>query len=189
MELEVTYQVNEHTTVIASYGDRETKRTSSLGFRSMPFGLADVTGAQNDEIGIALAGGSLLHQFSEAAGGYPGEGSSPSNNPDLIVPGAPERTAKLFVATSFDGPWSFAIGAVHNSAYYSSYDRNIRIGSSTVLNANIGYETDQWKARLSLENLTGEDYFIGSESTFAANTILTKAPDEPQGRLTVTVPF
>ncbi len=189
LEIEVTYQATEHTTIIASFGDRETRRTSSLGFRSMPFGLADPTGANNDEIGIALAGGSLLHQFSGGVGGFTPEGSSPSNNPDLIVPGAPEQTAKLFVATSFDGPWSFALGAVHSSAYYSSFDHNIRIDSSTVLNANIGYETEQWRAMISLENLTEEDYFIGSEPTFAANTIITKAPEDVQGRLTVTINF
>ena len=189
LEIEFTYQATEHTTVIASFGDRETKRTSSLGFRSMPFSLADPTGANNDEIGIALAGGSLLHQFSGGVGGFTPEGSSPSNNPDLIVPGTPEQSAKLFVATSLDGPWSFAIGAVHNSAYYSSFDRNIRIDSSTVVNANIGYETEKWKAMLSLENLTEEDYFVGSEPTFAANAIITKAPEDVQGRITVTVPF
>ncbi len=189
LEIEVAYEATEHTTIIASFGDRETKRTSSLGFRSMPYGLADPTGANNDEIGIALAGGSLLHQFSGGVGGFTPEGSNPSNNPNLIVPGAPEQTVKLFIASSLDGPWAFSIGAVHSSAYYSSYDRNIRIDSSTVFNANIGYETDKWKAMLSLENLTEEDYFIGSEPTFAANTILTKAPEDVQGRLTVTVPF
>ena len=77
--------------------------------------------------------------------------------------GAPEQSAKLFIATSLEGPWSFAVGVVHSSSYFSSYDHNIRIDSSTVLNANIGYETGKWKAMLSLENLTEEDYFIGSQ--------------------------
>jgi iron complex outermembrane receptor protein len=189
VEFEITYAVNENTTIIGSYSDRETRRTSPLGFRSMPFGLVDPTGANNDEIGIALAAGSLLHQFSGAFGGFTPQGSSPSANSDLIVPGAPEQSVKFFVATSFEGPWSFAVGAVYSSSYFSSYDHNIRIDSSTVLNANIGYETDKWKAMLSLENLTEEDYFVGSEPTFAANTILTKAPEDIQARLTVTVPF
>jgi iron complex outermembrane receptor protein len=189
LELELTYALNENTTIIGSFGHRETRRTSPLGFRSMPFGLVDPTGAGNDEIGIALAAGNLLHQFSGAFEGFTPQGSSPSNNPDLIVPGAPEKTAKLFVSSSFGGPWGFAIGAVHNSSYFSSYDRNILIDSSTVLNANISYEATYWKAMLSLENLTGEDYFVGSEPTFAANTIITKTPEDVQGRLTITVPF
>ena len=189
VEIEFTYEVNDRTTIIGSFSDRETRRTSPLGFRSMPFGLVDPTGANNDEIGIALAAGSLLHQFSGAFGGFTPQGSSPSNNPNLIVPGAPEQTAKLFVATSLDRQWGFAIGAIHNSSYYSSYDRNILIDSSTVLSANISYKKQKWKAMLSLENLTEEDYFIGSEPTFAANTIITKAPDDIQGRLAITVPF
>lgn len=189
VEIEFAYEVNDRTTIIGSYSDRETRRTSPLGFRSMPFGLVDPTGANNDEIGIALAAGSLLHQFSGAFGGFTPQGSSPTNNPELIVPGAPEQTAKLFIATSLDGPWGFAIGVVHSSSYFSSYDRNIRIDSSTVLNGNISYKTDKWKAMLSLENLTEEDYFVGSEPTFAANTIITKAPEDIQGRLTITVPF
>ena len=189
VEIEFTYEVNDRTTIIGSYSERETRRTSPLGFRSMPFGLVDPTGANNDEIGIALAAGNLLHQFSGAFGGFTPQGSSPSNNPNLIVPGAPEQTAKLFVATSLDSPWSFAIGAVYSSSYFSSYDRNITIDSSTVLNANLSFETDNWKTMLSLENLTEENYFIGSEPTFAANTIITKAPEDVQGRLTVTVPF
>ena len=188
-ELEVTAELSDNTTLIASFGDRETRRTSPLGFRSMPFGLVDPTGSGNDEIGVALEAGALLHQFTDSFGGFSPEGGTPSGNPNLIVPGAPETTLKLFVVTEFDNGLGFAIGGVHSSAYFHNYDRSLKIDSSTVLNANISYNAASWIAMLSLENLTGEDYFIGAEPVFAANTLITKAPDEIQGSLTVTVPF
>ncbi len=189
LELEVTYAINEAVTIIGAFGDRETRRTTGLGFRSMPFNLADPTGALNDEIGVALEGGSLLHQFTPAFGGFTPEGGSPSNNPDLIMPGAPEMTAKLFVSTSFENGFGFSVGGVYSDSYWNSFDRFIEIDSSLVINSNIWYDAGSWKAMLSLENLTGEDYFIGADPVFAANTAITKAPDEIQARVTVTVPF
>ena len=68
-------------------------------------------------------------------------------------------------------------------------DRFILVPSSVVVNSNIWYDAKSWKAMLSLENLFEENYYIGADPIFAANTALTKAPDEIQARLTVTVPF
>ncbi|MCB1122157.1 MAG: hypothetical protein KJT03_11450, partial [Verrucomicrobiae bacterium] len=189
IEFEVTFALTENTTIIGSYGERETRRTSPLGFRSMPWNLADPTGAQDAEIGLALEGGSLLHQFTDAFGGFTPEGGSPSRNPDLIMPGTPEMTAKLFISTSFENGWGFSAGGVYSDSFYASMDRFIVIPSSVVINSNIWYKADKWKAMLSLENLTGEDYFIGADPIFAANTALSKAPDDVQAKMTITVPF
>ena len=155
----------------------------------MPFSLVDPTGSGNAEIGIALEGGSLLHQFTDAFGGFTLQGGSPTNNPDLIVPGAPETTAKLFLTTRWESGFSLSIGSIYNSSYWQNYDRSLKIDSSLVLNACVSYETEKWELRLGLENLTGEDYFIGSDPTFAANTLITKAPNDIQGRLTLIFPF
>ncbi len=189
IEFEATIAVSENVTIIASYGDRETIRTAPLGFRSMPWNLADPTGALNDEIGLALEGGSLLHQFTDAFGGFTPEGGAPSNNPDLIMPGAPETTAKLFVSSSFENGFGLSVGGVYSDKFWASMDRFILVPSSVVINSNIWYDAGSWKAMLSLENITGEDYFIGADPIFAANTALSKAPDEVQARMTVTVPF
>ena len=188
-ELEITFSLNEHTTLIGSYSNRETRRNSSLGFRTMPFSLADPTGQGNDEIGLALESGALLSQFSNAFGGFTPEGSSPSRNAELMVPGIPEETAKLFVTTNWGDRWGFALGGIYNGSYYHNYDHTLRVDSTFVLHANVSYEADTWEVLLSLENLTSENYFVGSEPTFAGNALITKAPETVQARLSLTIPF
>lgn len=189
LEFELAYALSEATTIIASYSQRETRRTTSLGFRTMPFGLIDPTGAGDDEIGLALGSGALLQQFADAFGGFTPEGGNPTANPDLIVPGAPESVIKLFVSNSFTESIGASIGAVFSDSYWTSYDHNIKIDSSAVFNANVWYEAERWKAMLSLENLTEEDYFLGADPNFAANNLLTKAPEDIQAKLSVTIPF
>jgi iron complex outermembrane recepter protein len=189
IEFEMTLGIAEGTTIIASFGDRETRRTTPLGFRSMPWNLADPTGSLNDEIGVALEGGSLLHQFTDAFGGFTPQGGSPSRNPDLIMPGTPEMTAKLFIASSFENGFGVSFGGVYSDSFYASMDRFIVVPSSFVVNSNIWYEADSFKLMLSLENLLEEDYYFGADPIFAANTAISKAPDEIQARVTLTVPF
>lgn len=189
VEFEVTYAFSEATTLIASFSDRETMRTFPLGFRTVPFGLVDPTGAGDDEIGVALAGGNLLNQFSGSLGGFSPEGGNPSANPDLIVPGAPETTLKIFLSHYFSDKWSATISAIWNDEYFHSFDRNITLDSTTVFNATVGYTTDSFSALLSLENLTEEDYFHGADPVFAANTSITKAPEDMQMKLKLTFPF
>ena len=189
IEFELNFAATDKTTIIASYSDRETRRTSGLGYRSMPFGLIDPTGAGDDEIGLALGAGTLLNQFANALGGFTPEGRTPTANPDRIVPGAPESAFKFFVKTDFSDRWGLAAGVVHSSAYWHSYDRNLRADAATVVNVNIMYRAKRWDAMLSLENLTGEDYYIGADPNFAANTLITKEADTVQGRLTIKVPF
>lgn len=189
IEFELNLAATDKTTIIASYSDRETRRTSDLGYRSMPFSLIDPTGASDDEIGVALGAGTLLNQFSDAFGGFTPEGRTPSSNPEQIVPGAPESILKFFVKSDLSDKWGLSGGVVHTSAYWHTYDQNLRIDAATVVNVNIMYRAKRWDAMLSLENLTGEDYYIGSDPNFAANALITKAEDTVQGRLTIKVPF
>ena len=188
-EIEITFSVNEHTTLIGSFSNRETRRNSSLGFRTMPFSLADPTGQGNDEIGLALEGGALLSPFSNAFGGFTPEGANPSRNAELIVPGIPEETAKLFVTTNLGDRWGFALGGIYSGSYYHNYDHTLRVDPTFVLHANVSYEVETWEVILSLENLTNENYFVGSEPTFAGNALITKAPETVQARLSLTIPF
>ena len=189
LEFEVTYSINEHATLIGSYSHRETRRRSGLGFRTMPYALADPTGQRNDEIGLALEGGALLTQFSNAFGGFTPEGASPSQNAELIVPGIPQETAKLFVATNWGDRWGFALGGIYSGGYYHNYDHTLRVDPTFVLDANVSYEAEKWEVLLSVENLTNEHYFMRSDPVFAGNALITKAAETAQARLTLTIPF
>ncbi|MEM9158672.1 MAG: TonB-dependent receptor plug domain-containing protein [Verrucomicrobiota bacterium] len=189
IEFELTYALSDSTTIIAAFGDRETRRQTGLGFRSVPYGLADPTGANNDEIGLALGAGTLVHQFSTPVGGFTPEGGAPTNNPDLIAPGAPETTFKLFVAQDFTKTWSGTISAIWSDDYWLNYDRTLLVDSTTLINATLSYKAEAFSVLLSLENLTEEDYFYGADPVFAANAIITKAPEDMQAKLTVTIPF
>ncbi len=188
-EVEMTWKPTDSFTLIASFDDRETKKVSDLNFRTVPFSLMDPTGAGNEEIGIALESGILGSQFSAAVGGFTPEGGSPSGNPDQIVPGFPETTLKLFGIYEFDNGFGVSGGASFRSDYYHNYDRTLLIDESTIVNANIFYKAEKYEVIISVENLTGEDYFVGSDPEFAANTLITKAPDEPEFRLTFTYFF
>jgi len=178
VELEVTWAVTETVTLIASYGDREVRKVSELGFRTMPFSLVDPTGAGDPEIGLALESGSLLNQFAGALGGFSPEGGTPSGNPERVVPTTPETSFKLFAAVDLPGGFAVSGGFVHSSAYWHNYDRTLRIDSSVVANANLSWKDEKWEVLFSVENLTDEDYFLGADPEFAANTLITKAPGQ-----------
>jgi iron complex outermembrane receptor protein len=176
VELEVTWAVTDTVTIIASYGDREVRKVSGLDFRTMPFSLVDPTGAGNPEIGLALESGSLLNQFAGAFGGFTPEGGTPTANPDRVVPATPETVFKLFAAVDLPAGFAVSGGIVSNSAYWHNYDRTLRIDSSVVANANLSWKNEKWEVLFSVENLTDEDYFLGADPEFAANTLITKAP-------------
>ena len=190
VEFEVTYQATDKLTLIGAITSRETFRTSPLGFRTMPFGLSDPTGASNDEIGVALNGGAMVNQFTEAVGGFSPEGSSPSANPELRLPGSPETTIKLFAVYEdliWDG-FGISGGFVYSDSYFHNYDQTLTIPSSVVVSANIFYKQESYEILLGVENLTDEDYFIGAAPTFAANNLITKAPGV-EGRLSFKYKF
>ena len=39
------------------------------------------------------------------------------------------------------------------------------------------YSAEKWELALGVDNLTDEDYFFGSDPIFAANTLVTAAPE------------
>ena len=195
LELELTWQVTDRVTVIAAYGERETRRTNGLGFRTMDFSLADPTGAGDAELGIALEAGALFSPFSDAAfsagvgGDGPGtEGSFPSRNPELIVPGAPEETAKLFAVVTLPAGFELSGGVNWHAAYWHNYDHTLRLPSATIINLGAKWERGPWRIRLNVENATDEAYFLGADPEFAANTLVTQAPG-PEAKLTLRWAF
>ncbi|MCZ6672723.1 MAG: hypothetical protein O7C75_07265, partial [Verrucomicrobia bacterium] len=168
LEFEMTWKPVEPLTLIVSFDNLQVKRNSSLGFRSLVMTEQD----------WALSGGIL-----NAAGGV-----NPPSNPNLIYPGFPERNLKLFAIYQLENGLGFAGGPIWQDAFWLNFDRTIRLPSSTVWNFNCFYKTDSWETMLSIENAFDEDYFLGSEPVFGANTLVTKAPDV-EGTLTVTIFF
>ncbi len=166
VELEVTWMVTPSLTVIASANNQQVERKSDLGFRSFP-----LTAEQ-----IALYAGSLNSQFGPAVFD-PGNGARPANNPDLRYPGTPESQAKVFAVYGGESGFGGSIGAVYSESYWHNFDRTIKLPSSTVFTASLFYRQPGYEVGILIDNLTDEDYFYGADPVFAANTLLTKAPE------------
>jgi iron complex outermembrane receptor protein len=177
LEVELVLQATDNLTFMASYTDRSTQKRGGLEFRTMPWGLVDPTGQGNDEIGVALESGALLNQFAAAFGGFTPEGSSPSENPDLNVPGAPERTVKFFATYRFDNGFGISGNMRYQDGYYHNYDHTLYIPQATVFDLNLSYKAERYEVIFGIQNLTNEDYFVGAEPEFGANTLITKAEE------------
>lgn len=172
IELELSWAVSEDLTVLASYSDRETRRSVAPFFRAMPWGLADPTGSNSDEIGVALEGGALYNSDV-----VDGSAQLEANNPDLVVPGAPESSFKIYAVYDLPKGFQIAGGAIYRSSFWHNYDRTLKIDSSLVFNARVGWRSDRMEVNLSVENLFNEDYYLGADPDFGANTLITKGPE------------
>lgn len=187
-ELEFTWAPGGGLTLIGSFGEQHMRREANLTpFRAMPL---------SDEQ-YALYGGIFNHAFGPAWSdrrdeeGNPialSEGRRPAANPDLDYPGFPEKQAKLLAVWRHENGLGLSGGPIWSGASWHNFDHTLRLPSSIVWNAAISYRAARWSAELSCENLTAEDYFLGFEPVFGANTLVTKAPGRVV-RATVTVPF
>lgn len=177
IEFELTWAATDSITLIGSWGTREVRKVNALGFRTMPFSLVDPTGSGNDEIGVALEAGSLLNQFAGAFGGFSPQGGTPDGNVERVVPATPETVLKVFAAVDLPNGFAFSAGFVSQDSYWHNFDHTLKVDASFVVNANLTWESDNWEFILSVDNLTDEDYFNGADPEFAANTLITKAPE------------
>lgn len=179
VELELTWAVSENLTVIGSANHQQVKRFSNLGFRTIPL----------TEEQIALNGGVLNNPFSgiDPETGY-GPYGRPATNSDLEYPGTPESQVKLFAIWSIAKGFGVSGGPIWSDSYWHNFDRSIRIPSSLVWNGSVFYRTEKFDVALSVENITGEDYFYGADPVFAANTLITKAPGT-NGKVSFTYRF
>jgi iron complex outermembrane receptor protein len=163
-EFETTWVATDNLTFIASYTWQEVKRVDPLGFRTAPMGEQD----------WALYGGAL------ASGNFPGAPFGPgvpAANTDLIYPGAPQKVFKLYGIYDFGNGFYVSGGPVWQEEFYLSFDRNIELPDALIWNFNVGYRGDKWEVGLSIDNLTNEEYFLGADPVFGANTLVTKAPE------------
>lgn len=178
-EFELAWEISERLTMVGSITGQEVRNVSGgVPFGSRSYGF--VNGANGDaEAGLALGGGLFV--------AFPLD-EPPASNPDVEVPGAPEVVSKLFLVYEFDNGLGISGGGVWSDQYWGNYERTVKYPSSLVFNANLYYRGDIWDVRLSLENVTDEEYFFGGDPIVSASTLTTRAPD-PTARLTVKYKF
>lgn len=96
------------------------------------------------------------------------------DNNDLQLRNIPKHTANLFTTyhlTSFNLPNVYVGGgARYIGSRYSDDANTIKFNSEIIYNATVGYEKNNWKASLSIHNLTDESYVDGSASGTTSDT-------------------
>lgn len=179
VELELTYAVTDRLTLIAAANHQIVELENPVRFRVVP----------TTEEGFALFGGELQTPFSQNQGGFdPSLLGPPANNPKLRINSTPATQIKLFAVYNLENGFGVSGGPIWSSSYYADYDRTVSLPSSIVVNASVYYRQPTYEISLSVDNLTGEDYFYGADPIFASGGIITKAPDR-QFKLSYTYKF
>lgn len=172
VEMELTYVHSKNFSLIANIGGRRTEQTSMPGFRFQ---------ATQDYYMPLVAGGLF-------AGGNANTVLITQNNPDTIFPGSPEFVANVFASYELDNGLGFAFGPTFRGSYWHNFEHTIKLPSTQIWNANVSYKKGPIELLLEVTNVFSEDYFYGSDPTFAANTDITKAPPI-QTKLSFTYKF
>lgn len=169
---------NNRFSVNAAYYElEETGRTEPVPGSTFPFvnallGTAASTGFEVEWSGLVLPG-------LEVFGGYSNVDAeiSESSNPAVIGLGltsVPDETFSLYAQYSFnqkdglsafegDG-WSAGLGILSISDRPGDTANSFELPSYTRVDANVQLRRGNYRARLSIENLTDETYVIGSEN-------------------------
>ncbi|MFY9068537.1 TonB-dependent receptor [Aliarcobacter butzleri] len=107
-----------------------------------------------------------------ASYGYVDTKNKDANNKDLR--NIPNHTANLFTTyklTALNLPdYYIGGGAKYLGNKYADDANNIQLDSALIYNATIGYKKGNWKANLSVQNLTDEEYVDGALASNAAGT-------------------
>jgi hypothetical protein len=77
---------------------------------------------------------------------------------------------------------------VWSHAFYHNFERNLVLPQSLVWRGSVHWRHGPLDLRLSVENIFGEDYFLGADPNFSHNDLVTKAPSA-EGKLTATWSF
>jgi iron complex outermembrane receptor protein len=166
VELEATWAPNKNFSLIGSVNQQVvTLEGDSTPFRAIPMSEQD----------WALYGGVLNDPFDSINTGGPF--GNPANNPDREYPGTPQTQFKLHAIYKLDNGLGFSLGGVWSDSYWHNFDHTLKLPSTLVFNGSVSYERPTWELRLAIENLTDEDYFLGSDPIFGAGTLITKAPE------------
>ncbi|MFW0696101.1 TonB-dependent siderophore receptor [Aliarcobacter butzleri] len=107
-----------------------------------------------------------------ASYGYVDTKNKDANNKDLR--NIPNHTANLFTTyklTALNLPdYYIGGGAKYIGNKYADDANNIQLDSALIYNATIGYKKGNWKANLSVQNLTDEEYVDGALASNAVGT-------------------
>ncbi|MCG3702272.1 TonB-dependent receptor [Aliarcobacter butzleri] len=107
-----------------------------------------------------------------ASYGYVDTKNKDANDKDLR--NIPNHTANLFTTyklTALNLPdYYIGGGAKYIGNKYADNANNIQLDSALIYNATIGYKKGNWKANLSVQNLTDEEYVDGALASNAAGT-------------------
>ncbi len=121
---------------------------------------------------IDLSGDITSNLSVIASYGYVDTKNKDANNKDLR--NIPNHTANLFTTyklTALNLPdYYIGGGAKYIGNKYADDANNIQLDSALIYNATIGYKKGNWKANLSVQNLTDKEYVDGALASNAAGT-------------------
>jgi hypothetical protein len=172
VEVETTWAPTKNFSLIANFGVRETILLSNPGFRF----------AATQNYYLPMVAGSLYVDFGD------NNGLNKKNNPRHLFPGSPQGVANLFASYELGSGFGVAAGPRIRGSYWHNYEHTLKLPSTIIWAGNVTFKKGPIHVLLELTNITSEDYFYGSDPTFAANTIITKAPPI-EGKLNVTYKF
>ncbi len=156
-EIEMVYKPVSGFTLMGSFGQQTSKYKNGFPFTTAPLTEEDT----------ALSGGAIQYDvINPSSVRY-------ANNPNAVREGYPRFTANLFGIYEFENGFGFGVGPQYKSSFYNDNERTIKLPNALVWNANLFWRGDKWEVFARLNNITSEDYFIGS--SFAPTMIVTKA--------------
>jgi len=139
----------------------------AIGGWSISSGKQESQGFEIDLSGDITSNLSVIASY-----GYVDTKNKDANNKDLR--NIPNHTANLFTTyklTALNLPdYYIGGGAKYIGNKYADDANNIQLDSALIYNATIGYKKGNWKANLSVQNLTDEEYVDGALASNAAGT-------------------
>ncbi|WP_419768171.1 TonB-dependent siderophore receptor [Arcobacter sp.] len=139
----------------------------SLSGWSVPSGKQESQGFELDLAGDITSNWSMIASY-----GY--TKTKNKNNDDKNLRNIPKHTANIFTTyklSTFDLPdFYVGAGARYLGSKYADDANSIKLDSAIIYNATIGYKKGNWKANISVQNLTDEEYVDGSASGKTSDT-------------------
>lgn len=170
VEFETTWTPTPRFSLIANASVHRTVQTDAPGFRF----------AATQDYYLPLVAGGLFADFGD------NNGLLAKNNPDHVFPGTPEAVVNLFARYELASGLGLALGPTLRGAYWHNFEHTLHLPATAIWNGNISWQHGRVRWLLEATNLFSEDWFYGSDPTFAANTIITKAPPL-EAKLSVTL--
>lgn len=127
---------------------------------------------ESQGVEIDLSGDITSNWSVIASYGYVDTKNKLINNNELR--NAPNHTANLFTTYKLSAlnlpDYYIGGGAKYIGSKYADDANSIKLDSALIYNATIGYKKGNWRANLSVQNLTDEEYVDGSASGVTSDT-------------------